>query len=323
MLFASIALTVALGAFLAWQVTRSITGPMRQSVEHARSIAQGNLAFRIDVQGRDETSQLLSALSSMKDGLTDMVRHIQQGSESVSAASTEIAHGNNDLSARTETQASALEQTAASMDELRTRVRSNADSAEEANRMAMAASGVASQGGEVVMQVVDTMNDIGASSRKIADIIGVIDSIAFQTNILALNAAVEAARAGEQGRGFAVVASEVRSLAGRSAQAAKEIASLIQDSVQRVEQGAAMVDRAGKTMQEVVGAIQRVTAIMGDIRTATVEQYEAVDQVGQAVTELDQSTQQNSALVEEMAAAAASLNEQAQDLLRAIGAFRL
>ena len=248
---------------------------------------------------------------------------VRQNSESVASASAQIASGNNDLSARTEQQASALEETAASMEELGSTVRQNADNARTANQLAMNASTVAAQGGEVVAEVVETMKGINASSNKIADIISVIDGIAFQTNILALNAAVEAARAGEQGRGFAVVASEVRSLAGRSAEAAKEIKSLIMASVERVEQGTLLVDKAGNTMTEVVTAIRRVTDIMGEISAASSEQSAGVDQIGEAVTQMDQATQQNAALVEEMAAAAASLNTQAGELVQAVAVFKL
>ncbi len=266
---------------------------------------------------------VLASLGDMQESLVKVVRNVRSGSESVATASAEIAHGNDDLSARTEQQASALEETTTSMDELSTTVQQNADSARQANQLATNASRVALQGGEVVGQVVETMKGINASSRKIADIIGVIDGIAFQTNILALNAAVEAARAGEQGRGFAVVASEVRSLAGRSAEAAKEIKSLIDDSTARVEQGTALVDQAGTTMGEVVASIQRVTDIMGQISAASSEQASGVAQVGEAVTQMDQATQQNAALVEEMAAAAGSLKGQASALVETVSLFRL
>jgi methyl-accepting chemotaxis protein len=262
-------------------------------------------------------------MEAMTQSLVSVVSNVRQGSEGVATASAEIAQGNNDLSARTEQQASALEQTAASMEELGSTVRQNADSARTANQLAVSASTIAVEGGNVVGQVVETMRDINTSSRKISDIIQVIDGIAFQTNILALNAAVEAARAGEQGRGFAVVASEVRSLAGRSADAAKEIKSLIVASVERVEHGTALVDRAGTTMTEVVNSIKRVTDIVGEISAASNEQALGVAQVGEAVTQMDQTTQQNAALVEEMAAAASSLKSQAQELVQTVAVFQL
>jgi methyl-accepting chemotaxis protein len=308
--------------FAAW-ATRSITAPVRRAVDAAEQISQGNLSLDIDAQGKDEPARLLHALSDMQHSLSRIVGHVREGSENVATASSEIAQGNNDLSARTEQQASALQQTAASMEQLNSTVRQNADNARQANQLAMSASTVAVHGGEVVGQVVETMKGINDSSRKISDIIGVIDGIAFQTNILALNAAVEAARAGEQGRGFAVVASEVRSLAGRSADAAKQIKTLINDSVERVEQGTSLVDQAGHTMTEVVGAIKRVTDLMGEISAASGEQSQGVSQVGEAITQMDQVTQQNAALVEEMAAAASSLNNQAQDLVSTVAFFKL
>jgi methyl-accepting chemotaxis protein len=314
---------VAMGLLFAWLATRSITQPIRRAVESAEAIAGGNLAHEVVATGSDETAQLLHALSAMKVNLARIVGQVREGSESVSTASAEIAEGNHDLSARTESQASALQQTAASMEQLSATVGRNADNARQANQLAQSASSVAVQGGDVVAQVVDTMKGINESSRKIADIISVIDGIAFQTNILALNAAVEAARAGEQGRGFAVVASEVRSLAGRSADAAKEIKALINDSVVRVEQGTALVDRAGSTMTEVVTSIRRVTDLMGEISSASSEQSSGVAQVGDAVTQMDQATQQNAALVEEMAAATSSLRAQAQDLVRTVAVFQL
>jgi len=304
-------------------ITRAITGPLKQAVDISRSVAAGDLSLDFEAQGKNETAQLLKALKDMQGNLGGIVASVRQGSESVSIASAEIAQGNNDLSARTEAQASALEETAASMEELSSTVRQNADNAKQANQLAQSASTVAVQGGEVVAQVVDTMKGINDSSRRIADIISVIDGIAFQTNILALNAAVEAARAGEQGRGFAVVASEVRSLAGRSADAAKEIKTLIGDSVERVEKGSALVDRAGTTMTEVVASIRRVTDIMGEISAASSEQSAGVAQVGEAVTQMDQATQQNAAMVEEMAAAASSLRGQAQNLVQAVSVFKL
>ena len=270
-----------------------------------------------------DTTSLMTQLAAMKEGLAQVVAQVRRSSESVAMASSEIAQGNQDLSARTESQASALEETAASMEQLGATVRQNAESASQANALARSASDVAVRGGEVVGQVVQTMKGINESSQRIADIIGVIDGIAFQTNILALNAAVEAARAGEQGRGFAVVASEVRSLAGRSAEAAKEIKQLISASVERVEQGSAMADQAGETMTEVVQSIRRVTDLMGEINAASSEQASGVAQVGEAVTQMDQATQQNAALVEEMAAAAGSLSSQAQELVQAVAVFKL
>ena len=315
---------LALGTLVAWQTTRSITLPLRQGIQAAENIAQGDLSMRIAVaQQRDEAGQLLQALAHMQARLADTVAHVRQNAEGVATASSEIAHGNHDLSARTESQASALQQTAASMEQLGSTVRQNADNAQQANQLALNASNVATQGGEVVAQVVETMRGIHDASRRIADIIGVIDGIAFQTNILALNAAVEAARAGEQGRGFAVVAGEVRNLAQRSADAAKEIKGLIGASVERVEQGSQLVDKAGDTMEEVVTAIRRVTDIMGEISAASKEQASGVAQVGEAITQMDQTTQQNAALVEQSAAAAASLQTQAGELVRAVAVFTL
>jgi len=317
--------SVVLGALFALWTTRSIVGPVQQAVRAADEISHGNLSVQIPVvgHGRNEMAQLLRSLDEMQQNLSRIVGHVRSGSENVATASSEIAQGNNDLSARTEQQASALQQTAASMEQLNSTVRQNADNARQANQLAQSASSVAVHGGEVVSQVVGTMKGIHDSSSKIADIIGVIDGIAFQTNILALNAAVEAARAGEQGRGFAVVASEVRSLAGRSADAAKQIKTLINDSVERVTAGTTLVDQAGATMTEVVGAIKRVTDLMGEISAASSEQSQGVAQVGEAVTQMDQVTQQNAALVEEMAAAASSLNNQAQDLVSTVAFFKL
>ena len=304
-----------------------ISGVLRRRVVASQQVAErvrdGDLTQAVRDDARDEFSPLLASLNDMQTSLTRVVSTVRQGSESVSTASAEIAQGNQDLSARTESQASALEETAASMEELGSTVKHNADNAKQANQLAQNASSVAVQGGQVVAQVVATMREINDSSKKIADIISVIDGIAFQTNILALNAAVEAARAGEQGRGFAVVASEVRSLAGRSAEAAKEIKILITASVERVEQGTALVSQAGTTMTEVVGSIRRVTDIMGEISAASSEQSAGVSQVGEAVTQMDQATQQNAALVEEMAAAASSLNSQARDLVQAVAVFKL
>jgi len=317
------ALAIALGAVLALQLTRSITRPLAQANALVDAVAHGDLSQHLHMDGSDEIAQLVGSLGRMNEGLHQMVRQVRQTSEGIQTAAEEVALGNNDLSARTEQQASALQQTASSMEELSSTVKQNADSARQANQLAQSASTVATQGGEVVGQVVETMKGINDSSRKIADIISVIDGIAFQTNILALNAAVEAARAGEQGRGFAVVASEVRSLAGRSAEAAKEIKSLISASVERVELGTAMVDKAGETMTEVVSSIRRVTDIMGEISAASTEQSAGVAQVGEAVTHIDHATQQNAALVEEMAAAASGLKGQAQQLVQVVAAFRL
>ena len=311
------------GAALSVFFVRSITGPVGDAVRVARAVADGNLAIEVPVLGSNELGQLMAALSDMREHLEQVVTAVMHGSESVATASAEIAQGNNDMSDRTEQQASALEQTAASMEQLGSTVNQNADSARQANQLAQSASTVAVRGGDVVGQVVNTMRDINNSSRKIADIISVIDGIAFQTNILALNAAVEAARAGEQGRGFAVVASEVRLLAGRSAEAAREIKALITASVERVEHGSTLVDHAGATMTEVVDAIKRVTDIMGEISSASSEQSLGVAEIGEAVGQMDQVTQQNAALVEQMAAAASSLKSQAQDLLATVAVFHL
>ena len=317
------ALALLLGAWLGFMLSGSILTPIRSATRSAQQISEGNLTEQIHVEGNDEAAQMLATLKQMQESLIRMVVQVRNGSESVAIASAEIAQGNNDLSARTEHQASALEETASSMEQLGSTVRHNADNATQANQLSMSASTVAVQGGEVVAQVVDTMKGINESSRKISDIISVIDGIAFQTNILALNAAVEAARAGEQGRGFAVVASEVRSLAGRSADAAKEIKSLINASVERVEQGTVLVDKAGVTMTEVVSSIRRVTDIMGEISAASREQSSGVAQVGEAITQMDQATQQNAALVEQMAAAASSLRSQAGELVSAVAAFKI
>ncbi len=306
-------------------VLRSVQGPVEGCSRLARQIANGDLVPsgpRVS-QRSDCIGELEAALSDMQHKLSHIVGSVRSNADSVATASGQIAQGNNDLSSRTEQQASALEETAASMAALGATVRQNADSARQANQLAQSASTVAIQGGQVVARVVETMKGINASSQQIADIIGVIDGIAFQTNILALNAAVEAARAGEQGRGFAVVASEVRSLAGRSSDAAREIKKLIHASVERVEQGTALVDTAGVTMTEVVGSIQRVTDIMGEISAASVEQSSGVSQVGAAVRQMEQSTQQNAALVEESAAAAESLTQQAQQLVQTVAVFKL
>jgi methyl-accepting chemotaxis protein len=317
------ALAIGLGSVAAWLITRSITQPMARAIDLASHIRDGDLTSRVELAGRDEASQLLAAMGDMQVSLARVVSDVRNNAESVATASAQIAQGNADLSQRTEQQASALEQTSATMEQLGSTVRQNADSAQQANQLAQAASGVAIRGGAVVGQVVETMKGISDSSRRIADIIGTIDGIAFQTNILALNAAVEAARAGEQGRGFAVVASEVRSLAQRSAEAAKEIKGLISASTERVEQGTTLVDQAGQTMNEVVSSIRRVTDIVGEISAASSEQSNGIAQVGQAVSQMDQTTQQNAALVEESAAAAASLNTQAGTLVQAVSGFKL
>ena len=312
-----------------WLISRSI---MRQLGDEpttlntlVHAVAKGDLAVRSQQQ-RVHDGSVLHGILQMQESMARIVGQVRHGADGVAMASAEIAQGNHDLSARTESQASALEQTAASMEELGATVRHNADNADnaaQANQMANNASRIADQGGQTVEQVVHIMQSIHADSTKIGDIIGVIDSIAFQTNILALNAAVEAARAGEQGRGFAVVASEVRALAGRSAEAARQIKQLIHDSVTHVDEGRVLVDQAGNTMQEVVAAIRRVTDIMGEISAASREQREGVDQIGEAITQMDQVTQQNAALVEEMAAAAASLQTQSHQLVQTVSVFRL
>jgi methyl-accepting chemotaxis protein len=316
--------TIALLAVVMVLTLHSICAPVEQATRLARRIADGDLSNeQLDVEGRDETALLLRSLLDMQVSLARIVAQVKNSTDSISTASTEIAHGNADLSARTEQTASNLQQTASSMAQLTGTVRQSADAASQANQLASSASAVASRGGEVVSQVVSTMDEITASSKKIADIIGVIDGIAFQTNILALNAAVEAARAGEQGRGFAVVASEVRSLAQRSAEAAKEIKALIGTSVDKVETGSKLVQDAGTTMDEIVASVRRVSDIIGEITAASSEQSSGIGQVNTAVTQLDQMTQQNAALVEQSAAAAESLKEQAHRLAGVVGTFRL
>jgi len=311
------------GAVFAWQLTRGIVRPIRDAVTVAETVAGGDLTHRIDASAQDETGALLRALRHMNDSLVGIVSQVRGGTDTISTASREISAGNLDLSSRTEQQASALEETAASMEELTTTVRQNADNARQANQLAIAASEVAVQGGAVVSEVVTTMGAINDSAKRIADIIGVIDGIAFQTNILALNAAVEAARAGEQGRGFAVVASEVRNLAQRSAGAAKEIKELITASVANVDTGARLVDQAGTTMEQVVTSIRRVTDIMAEITSASQEQTTGIEQVNHAIGQMDQVTQQNAALVEEAAAAASSMQEQAATLADVVSVFKL
>ncbi len=316
------AIAVVLAALIAVFATRSITRPLGEAVKVAETVASGDLTHRIEVHSKDETGQLMQALKKMNEELVRIVSQVREGTHTMANASKEIAAGNQDLSSRTEEQASSLEETASSMEELTSTVRQNADNARQANQLAVNASGVAEKGGKVVSQVVETMNAIDASSHKMADIINVIDGIAFQTNILALNAAVEAARAGEQGRGFAVVATEVRNLAQRSAAAAREIKTLIDDSVNRVEAGSRLVEEAGVTMNEVVTSIKQVHDIMTEITAASAEQSDGIEQVNQAITQMDQVTQQNAALVEEAAAAAESLQDQANQLVDAVSLFR-
>jgi methyl-accepting chemotaxis protein len=312
-----------LSVFLAWRLTKSITGPLAQAVAVAQAVAHGDLTSHITVRSRDETGQLLDALQAMNASLSGLVGQVRMSSDSIATGSAQIATGNADLSQRTEEQAANLQQTVASMEELAATVNNTADTAQAAAQLANAASAVAAQGGQVVGRVVATMDDITASSRKIADIIGTIDGIAFQTNILALNAAVEAARAGEQGRGFAVVASEVRSLAQRSAAAAREIKTLIGQSVEKVEAGSRLVGEAGATMTDIVAQTGRVTDLIGEISAAAREQKQGIGQVTEAAGQLDQVTQQNAALVEESAAAADSLRQQASRLTELVSVFRV
>jgi methyl-accepting chemotaxis protein len=323
MLIVTVLVTMVVGAaFMVW-LARSITVPLNEAVGIARTVASGDLSTHIEVRGTDEIGMLLTSLKEMHDSLADIVGRVRVGTEAIAQASSEIAQGNQELSARTEEQASALEETAASMEELTVTVKSNGDSADQANALASDASGVAIRGGEAVDQVISTMGSINESSRKIVDIISVIDGIAFQTNILALNAAVEAARAGEQGRGFAVVASEVRNLAQRSAAAAKEIKVLIGDSVDQVEIGGRLVERAGTTMNEVVGSVKRVSAIISEIATASSEQNSGLGQINDAIAQMDAVTQQNAALVEQAAAAAEAMQQQASSLAKAVSVFKI
>jgi len=314
---------IVLGVVAAWWITRTITQPINAALKVAETVSSGDLTSDIQVSSNDETGQLMHALKTMNTNLVNIVGQVRNGTDLIATASTQIAAGNQDLSSRTEEQASSLEETASSMEELTSTVRFNAENARQANELAISASEIASRGGSVVGEVVNTMGSINDSSRKIVDIISVIDGIAFQTNILALNAAVEAARAGEQGRGFAVVASEVRNLAQRSASAAKDIKGLIDDSVQKVQIGSELVDKAGQTMEEIVQSIGRVTQIMTQISHASEEQSIGIAQVNDAITQMDQVTQQNAALVEEAAAAAESMQEQSAKLADVVSVFKL
>ncbi|NDP41082.1 MAG: HAMP domain-containing protein, partial [Rhodoferax sp.] len=316
-------LNALLASLLYLVIRQMVSRPLANATRAAQQIASGDLTTSIKSTGRDEIGQLAAAMNGISQDLASVVSKVRLGTDTMALASGEIAAGNADLSSRTETQASSLEETASSMEQLTGTVRQNADNARQANQLAATASSVAIKGGAVVSQVVDTMGSIKASSRKIADIISVIDGIAFQTNILALNAAVEAARAGEQGRGFAVVATEVRNLAQRSASAAKEIKSLIDDSVQQVDRGSKLVDDAGQTMSEVVSSVKRVADIMSEITAASQEQSDGIEQVNQAIGQMDEVTQQNAALVEQAAAAAESLQDQAAALAQAVSVFKL
>ena len=321
---ACVLITVLAAIIAVWfGIKLSLIAPMNRLIDSIRHIASGDLVKRIDVEGSNEIGQLAESLRHMQSELMSTVGDVRNGANAIYSGASEIAMGNNDLSSRTEQQAASLEETAASMEELTATVKQNAENARQASHLALSASETAQKGGKVVDNVVQTMRDIASSSQKIADIISVIDGIAFQTNILALNAAVEAARAGEQGRGFAVVAGEVRNLAQRSAQAAREIKSLIEDSVSRVDVGSTLVESAGETMDEIVNAVTRVTDIMGEIASASDEQSRGIDQVGLAVAEMDRVTQQNASLVEESAAAAAALEEQASRLTQAVAVFRI
>ncbi|MDT0357118.1 methyl-accepting chemotaxis protein [Herbaspirillum huttiense F1] len=317
------AVAILLCVLAAWWVTRSITRPLNEAVDVASAVAQGDLTIQIGETTRDETGKLLASLKAMNQNLHRIVSEVRTGSDTINTASSEIASGNLDLSSRTEEQAGALEETASAMEELTSTVKQNADNARQANSLAATASDVAVQGGSVVGQVVQTMGEINEASRKIVDIISVIDGIAFQTNILALNAAVEAARAGEQGRGFAVVASEVRTLAQRSASAAKEIKALIDDSVSRVDNGSRLVEQAGATMSEVVASVRRVTDVVAEISAASNEQSDGIEQINHAIVQMDEVTQQNAALVEQAAAAAQSLQEQSGRLVETVSIFKL
>ncbi len=320
---AAILLCIAVAAAAGWWLIRSIIVPLSEAIDVARRVAAGDFSQKIEVHGHDETGQLLSALKDMNATLVNTIGQVRSGMETIGVASQQIASGNADLSSRTESQANSLQETASSMEELTTTVKQNADNARQANQLVVSASDFAVKGGQVVGQVVDTMGSIKESSRKIVDIIGVIDGIAFQTNILALNAAVEAARAGEQGRGFAVVASEVRNLAQRSAGAAKEIKALIGDSVEKVDAGSKLVDEAGKTMNEIVNSVKHVADIMSEITAASQEQSSGIEGVNQAIAQMDEMTQQNAALVEQAAAAAQSMQDQASELAHAVARFKI
>jgi methyl-accepting chemotaxis protein len=323
LLFVIGAIALGAGGALAWMLTSSIVQPLRDAVAVARRVAAGELSAAVGVTGKDEVSQLLHALRDMNDSLSRIVGEVRLGTDAITVASREIASGNTDLSARTESQAGALQQTASAMEELTSTVRQNAENAKQANQLVTSASEAAAKGGEVVGQVVSTMGSIKDSSRKIVDIIGVIDGIAFQTNILALNAAVEAARAGEQGRGFAVVASEVRNLAQRSAGAAREIKQLISDSVEKVDAGGQLVDQAGKTMDNLVASVMHVADIMREITAASEEQSSGIEEVNRAIAQMDRMTQQNAALVEQAAAAAQSMQQQSAGLGQTVSVFRI
>jgi methyl-accepting chemotaxis protein len=322
-LLAILAAALVISAAITFFMSRAIVRPLRKAIAAAGRISGGDLSQEITAGSSDETGELLKALQGMSESLRKIVVEVRSGSDTIATASKQIAAGNADLSQRTEEQASSLEQTAASMEELTSTVKQNAQNAKHANQLAVAASAVAVEGGTVVGEVVRTMSSINGSSKKIADIIGVIDGIAFQTNILALNAAVEAARAGEQGRGFAVVATEVRTLAQRSAAAAKEIRQLIADSVGQVDNGTRLVDQAGRTMDEIVASVKRVTDIMAEISSASHEQTSGIEQVNRAVMQMDQMTQQNAALVEEAAAAAESMQQQAGQLSETVAVFNV
>ncbi len=323
MMIGMLVLATVVSIIAGYLITRSVTGPLLQAVEVAETVAQGDLSADIDVQRKDETGRLLKAMKDMVAALKRTVGSVRGSTETINTAAAEIAAGNLDLSRRTEQQAASLEETASSMEQLTSTVKQNADNARQANQLVVSAARHASEGGQVVNEVVDTMGAIKASSARMADIISAIDGIAFQTNILALNAAVEAARAGEQGRGFAVVASEVRNLAQRSAGAAKEIKELIDDSIAKVDAGGALVDRAGGTMQQIVASVQQVADIMNEITSASQEQSSGIEQVNKAIVEMDNATQQNAALVEQAAAAARSMQQQAENLVEAVSVFRM
>ncbi|OWT70279.1 methyl-accepting chemotaxis protein [Achromobacter sp. HZ28] len=320
---ASLFLVLVISALVWRSLRQAIVAPIEQALRTFRAMAGGDLSTRIVIKSRDEMGQMLSGLQGLQQSLADLIKQVRQGVDQIDSGAREIAAGNADLSSRTEEQAASLEETASSMEELASTVKQNADNARQANQLSTSSMDVARRGGVAVEEVVGTMREISERSAKIADIVSVIDGIAFQTNILALNAAVEAARAGEQGKGFAVVAGEVRSLAQRSAQAAKEIKQLIEDSVNKVGMGSQQVERAGSTMQEIVGAVQRVTDIMGEIAAASSEQADGIEQVNLAVSQMDAVTQQNAALVEQAAAATASLEDQAKGLQAAVAKFKL